>query len=127
MFFSSVDANTGSYVVFDKDASDFSKAIVSSASIPFAFPSQNWDINGQRVVAMDGGSVWNVNIVSAIDACRKLVGEDNDKKINVDIILCGSEKLENWETISDNALSNYLRFKDLKDNYDSTSAVLWAL
>ena len=42
MFFSSVDANTGSYVVFDKDASDFSKAIVSSASIPFAFPSQNW-------------------------------------------------------------------------------------
>lgn len=90
VFFSSVDANTGSYVIFDKDASDIIKAIVSSASIPFAFPSQNWEINGQRVVAIDGGSVWNININSAIDACRNLVGEDNDKKINVDIILCGS-------------------------------------
>jgi len=57
-----VDANTGNYVVFNQTTTDPIKAIVSSSSIPFVFPTQKWD-NG--VVCMDGGSTWNANLVSA--------------------------------------------------------------
>ena len=48
--FGTVDANTGSYVVHtEKDLhtlEDKLKAVVSSASIPFAFPAQQWNVSG---------------------------------------------------------------------------------
>lgn len=69
---SCVDANSGAYVVFNESTHNPAKAVISSASIPFAFPHQVWeDINGEKVVCMDGGSVWNTNLVSAVERCRE--------------------------------------------------------
>lgn len=39
IFFGSVDATSGSYLVFDRNTPDYVKAIISSASMPAAFPT----------------------------------------------------------------------------------------
>lgn len=70
---SSADVNSGAYILWDENASDVPKAVVSSASIPFIFPNQNW---GNGVVAMDGGTVYGTNLVSAINRCKEIVGDD---------------------------------------------------
>jgi predicted acylesterase/phospholipase RssA len=54
---------------------------LSSASVPFAFPPtklREWNL-------MDGGTTWNINIIGAIEECRKLVEKDSD--IILDIVL----------------------------------------
>jgi predicted acylesterase/phospholipase RssA len=64
---SCVDSNTGDYIIFNETVSNPAKAIISSASLPFLFPHQIWeDQNGEKVVCMDGGTVWNTNLVTAI-------------------------------------------------------------
>jgi predicted acylesterase/phospholipase RssA len=40
--FNAADANSGSYIQFDENATNFTKAVVSSGSMPFVFPSQYW-------------------------------------------------------------------------------------
>ena len=62
---SAVDINTGSYHVFNESSNtDYVKQVISSASIPFVFPHQHWP--KEHLVLMDGGTVWNTNMVSAI-------------------------------------------------------------
>lgn len=39
VFFGAVDATSGSYIVFDRNTPDYAKAILSSASMPAAFPT----------------------------------------------------------------------------------------
>jgi hypothetical protein len=57
---------------------------------------------------MDGGTVYNINLVSAVHRCREVV--DDDSKIVLDIIDCNpSTKLAGWDE-ENNAASNYLRF-----------------
>jgi predicted acylesterase/phospholipase RssA len=63
MITGAVDFVTGNYIVFDFDKLDRDekpKAILASASVPGAFPVtkiRDWHL-------MDGGTVWNLNIVS---------------------------------------------------------------
>lgn len=61
---SAVNANNGEYVTFKEDMpfDDISKYVVASASIPFIFPHTVID----DYVLMDGGTAWNVNLVSAV-------------------------------------------------------------
>jgi hypothetical protein len=61
---------------------------------------------------MDGGTVWNTNLVSARNRCRELV--DDDSKITMDILVCDDNQLDAWES-QNNAVSNYLRFNGIKD------------
>ena len=79
-----VDINSGSFVTFtEKDYPDkLVQGVVSSASIPFIFPHRLID----DYVLMDGGTVWNTNIISAIDRCREQV--DDDSQIVLDILMC---------------------------------------
>lgn len=100
-----VDVNSGSYHVWDETASDVPKAVVSSSSIPFIFPNQVWKEDG--LVVMDGGTVYNTNLVSAVQRCKEVV--DDESKIILDIIVCTAHDLPKWEK-STNAISNYLRF-----------------
>jgi predicted acylesterase/phospholipase RssA len=65
-----VDANTGNYVTFDENHEDPAKMVVSSASIPFVFPTQVWDYP-DKIVCMDGGTVFNINLISAVEKCRE--------------------------------------------------------
>lgn len=71
---SCVDVNSGSYVVFDETTTDIVKAIISSASLPFIFPNQKWP---GGVVCMDGGTVWNTNLASAVERCKEQVDNDS--------------------------------------------------
>lgn len=61
----SENMNTGHWDTFDQNNTEFSElwnACVASSSIPFVFPPHHW--NGQ--VYMDGGTVFNINIDSAV-------------------------------------------------------------
>lgn len=123
---SCVDVNTGVYHTFNETVKDPVKAVVSSASIPFVFPHQTWpngtdDNPGEDpLVCMDGGTVYNTNLVSAIERCRETV--DDDKDITLDIIICDSPTLGEWSD-QNNALSNYLRFNAIKSYYDSIADI----
>lgn len=105
---SSVDVNSGEYVVFDDSMpfSDFPLLVVSSASIPFIFPHRHY---GNHIL-MDGGTVWNTNLVSAVDKCKDMGFEDKD--IILDIILCGSKQIGDIGDTG-NAINNYLRYYDI--------------
>jgi hypothetical protein len=70
---------------------------------------------------MDGGTVWNTNMVSAITKCLELV--DDPSKIIMDIIICDTAKVSNKPN-STNAIDNYLRFKDIKGYYKSLNDII---
>ena len=82
-----VDVNSGDYIALNNDNITFdelAQAALSSGSIPVVFPPQhlkNW-------IFMDGGTVWNTNLTSAVQECAKIV--DNDySKIVIDVAICG--------------------------------------
>ena len=110
---SAVDVNTGTYVVFNESSNtQYVKQVVSSSSIPFVFPHQNWPDLGYTL--MDGGTVWNTNLVKAVQRCREQV--DDDSKITVDIVTCSSHTLDDWKE-KDDTINNFLRNKQVKDYY----------
>ena len=60
-----VDTNTGDFIVMDQTNTvieDLAQSALSSGSIPAVFPPQH--LNGY--VFMDGGTVWNTNLNSAV-------------------------------------------------------------
>ena len=60
------DANTGDYMTFDQTNTNFDElpqVCTSSGSIPVAFAPQHY----KNMVLMDGGTVWNLNVDSAIN------------------------------------------------------------
>lgn len=60
-----VDVNTGDFIAMDQTNTTFdtlAQSALSSGSIPVVFPPQH--LNGY--VFMDGGTVWNVNLDSAV-------------------------------------------------------------
>jgi predicted acylesterase/phospholipase RssA len=117
---SSVDANTGSYHLFNETTEDPMKAILSSASIPFVFPDQDWSQFG--MVGIDGGTVWNTNLVSAVQRCREKV--DDDSKITVDILVCFGYDIDKDFKTSGNTIDNYMRFIQIRDYYNGMDDVL---
>ena len=91
MITGAVDFVTGNYIIFDFDKLDRSeqpKAIMASASVPGAFPVtkiRNWNL-------IDGGTVWNLNIVSGIEKCQEL-GFKDEKDIVLDVIVLTGENM----------------------------------
>lgn len=70
---------------------------------------------------MDGGTVWNTNLVTAIDRCLELV--DSKSQIIVDIAVCGHAEIAPI-TDTSNSLSNFMRYRDIKSYYSSLDDVL---
>ena len=70
-----VDTNTGNYVTFTDEGTHelFATKVRSSASIPFIFPH----VELNDMVLMDGGTVFNTNIVSAVEKCKEMVDDDS--------------------------------------------------
>ena len=86
MTVSTVDANTGKYESYTEvgtSIEDIPYAVVGSSSIPLIFPP-NDHFPGK--LHIDGGTVYGVDLVSAVGRCRELV--DDDSKIVLDVILC---------------------------------------
>ena len=117
MVVASADVNSGAYILWDEKASDVPKAVVSSASIPFIFPNQNW---GNNVVAMDGGTVYGTNLVSAINRCKELVGDD-ESKITLDIVVTQGAEIGAWDDRS--SRGTQLRFKEIKEYHDAIADI----
>ena len=115
---SGVDVETGNYVLWNETTSQPAKAAVTSASIPFVFPLQTWS-NGLKV--MDGGAVWNTNLVSAVQRCKETVKTESE--ITLDIIVCDNNSLDKWED-QKNSLGNYLRYNELKGYHDNVADIL---
>jgi hypothetical protein len=60
---------------------------------------------------MDGGTVWNLNVSSAIEGCLTKV--DDLSKITVDILLCHAPEDLKPDTAT-STLENYMRHRHIK-------------
>jgi predicted acylesterase/phospholipase RssA len=47
--------------------SEHTRAFMASTLIPAVFPTDHWG----EATLMDGGTVWNSNLVSAVHRCRE--------------------------------------------------------
>ena len=68
---SSANVDTGNYEVFTKERvalSDMPVIAMASGSIPTVFPNQHY--RGMNL--MDGGTIWDVNIDSAVNTCLEM-------------------------------------------------------
>jgi hypothetical protein len=59
---------------------------------------------------MDGGTTWNTNLGTAINKCKELV--DDDSKITIDVVLCGSSQLESMSK-RHTTIDHMLRYDDI--------------
>ena len=89
---------------------------VASASIPFIFPHRHY---GDHIL-MDGGTVWNTNLISAVDKCKELGHEDSD--IILDIILCDQKSISEIGDTG-NALNNFLRYYTIQSYYNGMNDI----
>lgn len=116
------NVNTGSVQKFDEntftnDKKKMAKEALSSSSIPFVFPPQNWSNDGlPDTVLMDGGVAYNVNMNDAIRRCREVV--DSDSKITIDIISCDNEYKIEGEVKG--VVHNYLLNRDINKGVHRT-------
>lgn len=119
--FAGVNAATGDYEVFNETLSNSDKVngIMTSAAIPFAFPSIHWNYDGDELVGIDGGSVWNLNLASAIQRCKEVVGDD-ETKITIDILDCSTHEQPPYKGSGDqiHTIDSFMRYKNLKDHYE---------
>jgi hypothetical protein len=69
---------------------------------------------------MDGGTVWNTNLVSAVQRCRDLGVADKD--IVMDIINCDHPTLGAWDN-RDETVSNFMRYRSLKSYYSGIADI----
>ena len=70
---------------------------------------------------MDGGTVYNTNLVSAVERCRETADKDED--ITLDIVICDDNPdLGRWEDTND-AISNFLRYKSIRDYYNGLADI----
>ena len=64
---------------------------------------------------MDGGTVWNINLVTAIERCRELV--DDDSKVTIDLMLTITPILVEYE-FNANTIHNILRKRAIHAFYN---------
>lgn len=69
---------------------------------------------------MDGGTVWNTNLVSAVERCLEIV--DDYSQITMDIIICSDDKLEPINKTGD-SIENFMRYWSVSSYQKATSDV----
>ncbi len=69
---------------------------------------------------MDGGTVWNINISSAIEGCLTKV--DSLSKITVDVFICGTEEI-NSDAVEMHTIHNWKRAEKIKRYYNGGNAI----
>ena len=115
-----VDVNTGATIRFNETVSDIVKAIMSSSSIPFIFPTTNWkDYDGQELVCSDGGVSYGVNIPDAINRCREIA--DDDSEITLDVVMCSSAGSLGDFNVSKSTVDNFMRYREIKSYYSGVA------
>jgi hypothetical protein len=57
---------------------------MGTGSLPFIWPYQHLTLqSGEEIYCMDGGTVYNINVVSAVERCREIVDSDSDIILDV--------------------------------------------
>ena len=83
------NVDNGDFETFDQVNTPFDElhyAALASGSIPGVFPPVQWrDMN-----LMDGGTIYDVNINSAVHQCLDLV--EDESQIIIDVAICAPEK-----------------------------------
>ena len=118
-----VNVETGEYTLFTnkntKWGDDWAMAAIASGSVPGVL--QPAKINGSYY--MDGGTVWNVNIGSAIEGCLEIV--DDISKINIDIVFCTTGRNEHpIPETSPRAWENWLRAKEISHVHSGHDSII---
>lgn len=111
------NANTGEYHQFtnaNTPYSDLPRAAMSSASIPGIFPPMVW----QDTVYMDGGTIWNLNVDGAIQACMDKGYAQNE--IVIDMLSCYYRVVDTEPAVSKSALQNFLESRAVGKFYSSS-------
>jgi hypothetical protein len=96
---------------------DLPTCAMASGSIPFVFPPRLW----KGHVLADGGTVWNVNIDSAINQCIDAGYDSSD--IIIDLAVCYYDNPEPQE-VSRNAWTNFWNGKAIQDYYVSSLSLM---
>ena len=120
-----VNVETGEFTVWDQkntEMHDMPRAAITSASIPGVFPPHVWEGRG---IFMDGGTVYNVNMESAIEQCLEVV--DDEAKITVDLFVCGPEPEPIEETGIAKSISNIMRSRAIHADATSTNTIADAM
>ena len=95
-------------------------SVMASSAIPAFFPPEVDETEGHFLI--DGGSIWNIDLPSAINACRDLGYEE--EQIVVDIILCASAEIATNENIGDHlVMQNLARFQEINAYYTETNDI----
>jgi hypothetical protein len=72
---SATDSDSGNYVPFDLSPNDTAEyivsAVVASASMPCIFPPKNMAKFNLSINLIDGGTVWDNNMISGINKCMQ--------------------------------------------------------
>jgi len=136
-FVSACDVESGNYKAFSlydepgapKSSKEYKvSAVVGSASMPFIFPPRNMSEFGYPMQLMDGGSVWNNNMVTAIDECMKIEGITSKEQVVVDVITLprrtGGLAPMKHKTVVPDTVRYYQRNKEVKDFYKMTDEIV---
>jgi len=109
---SAVNVETGEFKCFDESITlkNLGRIIRASSSIPFAFPPTEFEGS----LYMDGGTVWNINIDSAIDKCLELV--DDEEHVVLDIAITETEDLPTLNSTG-HSFSNFWRKHQIRKQY----------
>ncbi len=70
---------------------------------------------------MDGGTVWNINIDSAINQCRDM-GATNEE-ITLDIVICGGTGLNPTKEEVGNSIENFFGARNIKHYYTDSGSI----
>ena len=103
------------------DFEDLPHAALASSSIPFVFAPHQWEGVG---LFMDGGTVVNENVDSAIHRCRDLV--DDDSKIIIDILICRAPGVIRTIEQTGDTIDNYMRAWNIHNFHSGTHNILLA-
>jgi predicted patatin/cPLA2 family phospholipase len=118
----SVDSNTGEYHVFNEQhepKEELPKVVAASASVPFVFP--HMPLANGTMIMMDGGTVYNTNLIAAADRCLEEV--DSDEQIVMDVMVCDYIGRLQKYTDEGKAYDNYLRNWAISSYYKSVQDI----
>ena len=114
-----VNVETGEYETFNNDNITFeelAQAALSSGSIPTVFPPQHF----HDMYLMDGGTVWNVNVQSAIEQCLEKVEDESD--VYLDVMICDYTE-EIGEDKSGNTVNNWFQARSIHHFFNDSNDV----
>ena len=115
----SIDANTGRFITMNQtncEFEDLPTCTLASGSIPAALPPQHW--NGH--ILADGGTLWDINIDSAINQCLDIVDDPAD--IIIDIIICW-DHTPNKQEVSKDAFTNWKSARNIRDYWFGPASI----